>query len=456
MNVVNQHRLSLRGGRAANAFIEGNLRASGTSLKRAQTQILAVIEIKTDPVDLLKMVHEQRTDVGQAADEVVFFAIGRKIGNDIIGRGKHKKTSAFLVTRLPFPSKSGYLHGVMSTGPTTIHQVNSLQEALERADEAQPLVLILFEVGCRHCQAAMELVALSEFDNDEVFCALEISRAPELLTQHGITGVPAFLIYIDGKLRQTLTSLPDIEALNLALSSADMKKEREEISSRLREPLAAIEEATQKFDRKPGDVRLLLATKGVSNERIRAAVGLGCKLVGENTAQELKSKQPELHSLGLEWHFIGHLQSNKVKDVVDRCELIHSLDRMSLAQELHKHGTRRSRPVRVLVEVNTSREPAKSGLNLEEAESFCKYIASLSGIEVCGLMTVAVDSEDKEKVRSCFRELKMLFDRVAALNFGNFKMKELSMGMSGDYKIALEEGATIIRLGSAIFGPRRY
>jgi len=200
-------------------------------------------------------------------------------------------------------------------------------------------------------------------------------------------------------------------------------------------------------------VKVLLATKTVSPERIRTAARLGYKLCGENKAQELLAKRPQLADVGIEWHFIGHLQSNKVKDVID-CALIHSVDRLSLAEEISKRAQTKNQVNRILVEVNTSGDATKSGVAPESTLELCRQISTLPGIIVEGLMTIAKDSEDTEIVRSCFRKLRELSIEISEAHLKNVNMKELSMGMSQDYLIAIEEGATLLRLGSAVFGNR--
>jgi PLP dependent protein len=229
-------------------------------------------------------------------------------------------------------------------------------------------------------------------------------------------------------------------------------------SSQLAENLKFIEQkvldACVKADRSRSSVKILLATKTVPSETVLKAYQLGYKLVGENKVQEMRTKQDEISNTPLEWHFIGHLQSNKVKDVLGRCRLIHSLDRLSLAQEIDRRAMSLDEPVDVLIEVNTSREQTKSGLPASQTIGFCKALGSFKNLRVKGLMTMAMPSDNEDQVRQCFRDLKMLFDEIKALNLPHFDMQELSMGMSQDFTMAIEEGATLIRLGSAVFGSR--
>lgn len=226
------------------------------------------------------------------------------------------------------------------------------------------------------------------------------------------------------------------------------------IDENLRRINEQIAEACLKTSRDERSVKLLLASKTVEPERIREAFQLGQTLFGENKAQELNQKIPFLQDLPIEWHFIGHLQSNKVKDVINSCQLIHSVDRLSLAKEINKQATKRNQRAKVLIEVNTSGEQTKSGLPPHQVMEFCHQVQEYNHIEVKGLMTIAINSSQKNKIRDCFKKLANLAEQIKSLNFPNQNMTELSMGMSSDFPIAIEEGATIIRLGSSVFGAR--
>jgi pyridoxal phosphate enzyme (YggS family) len=227
-----------------------------------------------------------------------------------------------------------------------------------------------------------------------------------------------------------------------------------EIQQNLAEIEGHIKAACQKTGRDPAGVRVLLATKSVTPERIREAARLGYKLCGENKAQELLEKIGPLSDTPLRWDFIGHLQSNKVKDVLEHCELIHSVDRLSLAQEISKRAHGKNKTARILVEVNTSGEVNKSGIEPAGALQLCGEISKLPAITVEGLMTLALNSPDEAAVRGCFKKLRELAGQISKVNLKNIEMRELSMGMSQDYAWAVEEGATIVRLGSAVFGRR--
>lgn len=222
----------------------------------------------------------------------------------------------------------------------------------------------------------------------------------------------------------------------------------------LQEVLTKIQKACEKSQRDPRSVRLLLATKTVPAEILREVTNKGYFLFGENKVQELKSKCDLLSDIAIEWHMIGHLQSNKVKDVVARCELIHSVDRIEIAQEIHRRSAEAGKVSHVLIEVNTSGEPSKHGLKPSEVVSFCQQTEELNHIKVKGLMTLAIPSSDPEKVRICFKILKEKFEELKKNSFKNHSLMELSMGMSNDFEIAVEEGATILRIGSAVFGAR--
>ena len=223
----------------------------------------------------------------------------------------------------------------------------------------------------------------------------------------------------------------------------------------LNEILKRIEDACLKSDRNPGEVRLLLATKTVSAENIKIAVEAGQLLIGENKIQEVKEKYDTLKSAPHESHFIGHLQSNKIKDLLKYdVSCIQSLDRLDLAQKLHQRLLFENKTLEVLIQVNTSNEESKFGVNPEEAIDLIRQVSKLETLKINGLMTIGLFSAENEKVRSCFQLLRDIQQKVIALQIPNVEMKELSMGMSGDLEIAIEEGATIVRVGTAIFGQR--
>ena len=219
--------------------------------------------------------------------------------------------------------------------------------------------------------------------------------------------------------------------------------------------LTRIENACLKSNRNPAEVRLLLATKTVSAENIKIALEAGQTLIAENKVQEVKEKYEALKSIPHESHFIGHLQSNKIKDLL-KCEIscIQSLDRLDLAQKLQQRLLFENKTIDVLIQVNTSNEDSKFGVHPDQAIELIQQVSKLETLKIKGLMTIGLFSAATEKVRKCFRVLKNIQQEVIALNIPNVEMKELSMGMSGDLVTAIEEGSTIVRVGTAIFGQR--
>ncbi|NQX43509.1 hypothetical protein SAMN05421820_11839 [Pedobacter steynii] len=211
-----------------------------------------------------------------------------------------------------------------------------------------------------------------------------------------------------------------------------------------------------KAGRIPGTVKLLLATKTVSAEKIRQALLLGETLIAENKVQELKEKYLDLTGIPHQAHFIGHLQSNKIKEVLKYVSCIQSVDRMELVQQLDKRLQAEGRCLDILIQVNTSYENSKFGLAPEAAFAFVRETAKYDTLKIKGLMTIGLFDADAEKVRPSFQLLKKLSDQIRQEGIPGVEMKELSMGMSGDLETAIEEGATIIRIGTAIFGPRIY
>jgi len=209
-----------------------------------------------------------------------------------------------------------------------------------------------------------------------------------------------------------------------------------------------IEAACRSVGRDPTSVRIIAVTKYVSVERAKEAVAAGVFDLGENRDDGLLQKYEAIGSEAT-WHFIGTLQSRKVKNVIDKMDYLHSLDRLSLAQEIEKRATK---PIKCFVQVNISGEKTKHGLSSEEVVPFIEQLRDFTKIEVVGLMTMAPYTDDEPLLRRCFRELKQLQQRVQALHIANAPCTELSMGMSNDYVIAVEEGATFIRIGSALVG----
>ncbi|MFA7447422.1 MAG: YggS family pyridoxal phosphate-dependent enzyme [Weeksellaceae bacterium] len=218
-----------------------------------------------------------------------------------------------------------------------------------------------------------------------------------------------------------------------------------------------ISKACEKAGRSREEVKLLLATKTVSAERIKLAMDAGCTLIAENKVQELKEKFDDLKEIPHTTHFIGNLQSNKVKEIIRYgVDCLESVDRMSLAEKLHKRLVFEGKTMEVLIQVNTSYEESKFGVRPENAVELVRKVAQFETLKIKGLMTIGLFSAEDEKVRKCFQLLKSIHNQIVAENIPNVEMKELSMGMSGDLEIAIEEGATIVRVGTAIFGKREF
>jgi pyridoxal phosphate enzyme (YggS family) len=215
-----------------------------------------------------------------------------------------------------------------------------------------------------------------------------------------------------------------------------------------------IREVCLKTGRNPEDVTIVAVTKTVPVERIIEVVKAGIYDIGENKVQELLEKRKSIDNV--RWHFVGHLQTNKVKYIVDFVHLIHSVDSFKLALEIDKRAKKINRVVDVLIEVNTSGELTKYGVKPEEALNLVRQISeNCEYVRVKGLMTVAAYLPNPEDVRPMFRTLRELRDEISKFNLRNVEMRHLSMGMSNDYEVAVEEGATIVRIGTAIFGPRK-
>jgi pyridoxal phosphate enzyme (YggS family) len=209
-----------------------------------------------------------------------------------------------------------------------------------------------------------------------------------------------------------------------------------------------IHKACLNVNRNPEDVRLIAVTKYVSTERAQEAVNAGIHDLGENRDEELLKKWEVLQDKPV-WHFIGTLQSRKVKNIIDKVEYIHSLDRLSLAKEINKRANRK---IKCLVQVNVSGEESKHGISPEEVSGFIDSLSSFQNISVAGLMTMAPLTNDELLLRSCFRKLRELRDQIQAKNLAFAPCTELSMGMSNDFTLAIEEGATMVRIGTALVG----
>ena len=227
------------------------------------------------------------------------------------------------------------------------------------------------------------------------------------------------------------------------------------VKENLKDVEARVAAACERAGRKREDVTLIAVSKTKPVEMIREIMECGVVDFGENKVQEMCSKM-EVITEPLHWHLIGHLQRNKVKYIVDKAYLIHSVDSVRLAQEIQKEAQKHNVTCNVLVEINIGGEETKSGVPKEEAMGLVKEIASLSNVKVKGLMTIAPPVEHPEDARGYFKEMKTVFEEIKAASIPNVEMKELSMGMTGDFEVAIEEGATMVRVGTAIFGERNY
>lgn len=229
------------------------------------------------------------------------------------------------------------------------------------------------------------------------------------------------------------------------------------IIDNLNQILLRIETACLHSNRSPYDVKLLLATKTVSADRIKQVLQTGQTLIAENKVQELKEKYEALQDVPHTNHFIGHLQTNKIKDILKyEVSCIQSLDRIELATQLHQRLLFENKTMDVFIQVNTSNEESKFGVHPDKALELVRQVATLDTLKIKGLMTIGLFSAETEKVRPCFRLLKNIQQQINSLQLPNVAMNELSMGMSSDLETAIEEGATIVRVGTAIFGQRLY
>ena len=215
-----------------------------------------------------------------------------------------------------------------------------------------------------------------------------------------------------------------------------------------------IGEAARKAGRDPDSINLIVVSKQVSSEKIIEAYQAGSKYFGENKVQEAVSKIGEINAQDVSWHFIGHLQKNKIKYLDSQFDLIHSVDSLSLAEKISAYCEGQNRKQGVLLQVNVSGEEAKFGMTPSELEEQLPSFGQLQGILVQGLMTIPPQDSDAENSRQYFSALRELRDKYRAMNIEGVELNELSMGMTNDYPIAVEEGATFVRVGTAIFGQR--
>ena len=216
-----------------------------------------------------------------------------------------------------------------------------------------------------------------------------------------------------------------------------------------------IEEACKKAGRDPKEVTLIAVSKTKPVETLKEAYDLGVRVFGENKVQELDKKIDSLPD-DISWHMIGHLQRNKVKYIAGRVDLIHSVDSYRLAEEINIQAKKRGIVIPILIEVNVAGEDSKFGVSPDETLELIKEISELDGVSIKGLMTIAPYVVDSEENREIFHKIKDLSIDISAQNIDNVSMDILSMGMTGDYMVAIEEGATMVRVGTGIFGERNY
>ena len=227
------------------------------------------------------------------------------------------------------------------------------------------------------------------------------------------------------------------------------------IKSNLLEVHENMKKACEKAGRSEQDVELIAVSKTKPVSALMEAYESGCRIFGENKVQELVDKY-EVMPKDIKWHMIGHLQRNKVKYVVDKAYLIHGVDSLKLAEEISKESMKRNITAHILIEVNMAKEETKFGVPEAEAEALVKEISLLPSIQIEGLMIIAPYVENPEKNRQYFVGLRQLSVDIKEKNIDNVNMNALSMGMTGDYTVAVEEGATYVRVGTGIFGERHY
>ena len=203
----------------------------------------------------------------------------------------------------------------------------------------------------------------------------------------------------------------------------------------------------------PSDITIVAAVKGRTVEEVQEAIESGIKYIGENYLQEAEKKYPLIGKV-VRWHFIGHIQKRKSKKIVELFDMVETLDSIEVAEEVNREASKINKIMPVLIEVNSGREQQKSGLTTENVESFIEQISHFKNIKVQGIMTMGPFFEDAEKLRPYFIETRKLFEDIKKKNIQNVEMELLSMGMSSSYKVAIEEGANIIRIGTLIFGSR--
>ena len=230
---------------------------------------------------------------------------------------------------------------------------------------------------------------------------------------------------------------------------------KEELINNLADVERRVTEACKRAGRCRDEVTLIAVSKTKPVEDLQVIYNQGIRTFGENKVQELTSKIPELPT-DIDWHLIGHLQRNKVKYIVDKVKLIHSVDSYRLAEEINIQAKKHGVKVPILIEVNAANETSKFGVKLEETKQLCEEISHLDAVHIMGLMTIAPNVVVSEENRQIFHKIKDLSVDIEKENIDNVDMRILSMGMTNDFEVAIEEGATHVRVGTAIFGERNY
>ncbi|MBR2452552.1 MAG: YggS family pyridoxal phosphate-dependent enzyme [Clostridia bacterium] len=226
------------------------------------------------------------------------------------------------------------------------------------------------------------------------------------------------------------------------------------IEKNLLEVNKKIDEAAKGAGREVDEIKLIAVTKTYGADLINEAISFGVTDIGENRVQEIMEKYESVKPV--RWHLIGHLQKNKVKYIIDKVELIHSVDSLELAAEIDKKAKKIDKVQKILLEVNVSGEESKFGIEPKLCIDICRAISELENVKIMGLMTVAPFTDDEELLSSVFSGLKGLAEKIRQENIKNVSMEELSMGMTNDFPLAIEKGATMVRVGTGIFGKRDY
>lgn len=236
---------------------------------------------------------------------------------------------------------------------------------------------------------------------------------------------------------------------------ADDENKYEYIKSNIEKVKEKVAAAAKRSGRKSEDIKIIAVTKTIDTPRIEKAIDEGILDLGENRVQELLEKY-DIINKSCRWHLIGHLQTNKVKYIIDKVELLHSLDSMELARELQKRAQKLGRVINSLVQVNIAGEETKFGLEPGKVMDFIRNVSTMPNIKIKGLMTIAPFAQNTEEIRFVFRDLRKMLIDIRTENIDNIDMDFLSMGMSNDFEVAIEEGSNIVRIGTAIFGERHY